>query len=255
MSFQPLSRLDGKVVVITGGKGAIGFTTAQRLAALGARIVSIDRQGQTQVQARLDTLPNAAAAQHFALTASVTDSAALNAAAEQVRARAGRCDILINSAGFTQSIPPKDMTTLSDELFDSILVTNLRGVFSTVRSFAPLLKESGDGLIVSVSSIAAFTGVGSNLAYVAAKAGLDALTKSLAKSLAPDVRVLCVSPGVVDSSFVPGRGPDFNVKTAGTIPLGRVGQVEDIASAIEACATTLRFATGSRFVVDGGRSL
>jgi 3-oxoacyl-[acyl-carrier protein] reductase len=90
---------------------------------------------------------------------------------------------------------------------------------------------------------------------VAAKAGLDALTKSLGKSLAPQVRVLCVSPGVVDSPFVPGRGADFNAKTAGTVPLGRVGQVEDIASAIEACATTLRFATGARFVVDGGRCL
>ena len=179
MSFQPQSRLDGKVVVITGGKGAIGFATAQRLAALGARIVSLDRQGLEAVQQRLDTLPNAATAQHFALTASVTGSASLRLAAEHVKARAGRCDILINCAGFTLSIPPKDMETLSDELFDSIMVTNLRGVFSTVRSFAPLLKESGDGLIVSVSSIAAFTGVGSNLAYVAAKAGLDALTKSL----------------------------------------------------------------------------
>ena len=242
MSFQPQSRLDGKVVVITGGKGAIGFATARRLATLGARIVSIDRQGLEAVQLRLDTLPNADTAKHFALTASITDSASLMLAAEQVKARAGHCDILINSAGFTQSIAPKDMDTLL-------------GVYSTIRSFAPLLKDSGDGLIVNVSSIAGFTAVGSNLAYVAAKAGLDVLTKSLAKSLAPQVRVLAVSPGVVDSSFVPGRGSDFNVKTAATIPLGRVGQIEDIASAIEACATTLRFATGARFVIDGGRSI
>ena len=255
MSGQPQSRLDGKVVVITGGKGAIGFATALRLATLGARIVSLDRQGLEAVQRRLDTLPNADTAKHFALTASITDSASLMMAAEQVKVRAGRCDILINSAGFTQSIAPKDMETLSDELFDSIMATTLRGVFSTIRSFAPLLKASGDGLIVNVSSIAGFTGTGSNLAYVAAKAGLDVLTKSLAKSLAPEIRVLAVSPGVVDSSFVPGRGADFNAKAAATIPLGRVGQVDDIASAIEACATTMRFATGARFVIDGGRSL
>ena len=74
MSFETQSRLDGKVAVITGGKGAIGFATAERLAALGARIVSIDRQGQQAVQARLDALPGAPEAAHFALTASITDS-------------------------------------------------------------------------------------------------------------------------------------------------------------------------------------
>jgi short-subunit dehydrogenase len=110
-------------------------------------------------------------------------------------------------------------------------------------------------LVVNVSSIAGFTGSGSNLAYVAAKAGVDVLTKSLAKVLAPSVRVIAISPGVVDSSFVPGRGADFNEKAAASIPLKRIGTVDDIASAIEACATQLRFATGSRIVIDGGRSL
>ncbi len=255
MSFEPQSRLDGRVAVITGGKGAIGMASARRLCALGARIVSVDRSDGAAVQALLDRLPGVAGGPHFALTASVTDSAALRAAAQSVLERAGRCDILINSAGYTRSVAAADLDGLDDALFDDIVQTNLRGVFATIRAFAPLLKLGGDGLIVNVSSIAGFTGAGSNLAYVAAKAGVDMLTKSLAKALAPQVRVLAVSPGVVDSAFVPGRGADFNDKAAATIPLKRIGQVEDIASAIEACATTLRFATGSRFVVDGGRSL
>jgi 3-oxoacyl-[acyl-carrier protein] reductase len=255
MSFEPLNRLDNKVVVITGGNGAIGFATARRLAALGARIVSINRRELDTVQARLETLPNASSAGHFAVGASVTDTVSLIAAAEQVQNRAGRCDILINSAGFTKAVAARDLDGLSDELFDSIMAANLRAVYSTIRTFAPMLKASGDGLIVNVSSIAGFTGTGSNLAYVAAKAGLDVITKSLAKALAPQVRVVAVSPGVVDSSFVPGRGEDFNEKAAASIPLARIGQVEDIAAAIEACATTLRFATGARFVIDGGRSL
>lgn len=255
MSFEPVSRLDGHVAVITGGKGAIGFATARRLATLGARIVSIDRSDLAGVQAMLDTLPAVASGAHFALTASITDTPALNAAAKAVHERAGRCDILINSAGFTQPVAANDLEGLTDELFDDVVQTNLRGVFATIRAFTPMLKASGDGLIVNVSSIAGFTGAGSNLAYAAAKAGVDVLTKGLAKALAPQIRVLAVSPGVVDSSFVPGRGADFNEKAAATIPLKRIGHVEDTASAIEACATTLRFATGSRFVVDGGRSL
>jgi NAD(P)-dependent dehydrogenase (short-subunit alcohol dehydrogenase family) len=255
MSFEPISKLDGQVVVITGGKGAIGWATARRLAALGARIVSVDRSEPEKVQALLNSLPQVASGPHFALTASITDSAALKAAAEAVKQRAGRCDILVNSAGFTQPVAANDLEALTDELFDEVVQTNLRGVFATIRAFTPLLKANGDGLIVNVSSIAGFTGGGSNLAYAAAKAGVDVLTKGLAKALAPHIRVLAVSPGLVDSSFVPGRGADFNDKAAPTVPLKRIGHVNDTAAAIEACATTLRFATGSRFVVDGGRSL
>jgi 3-oxoacyl-[acyl-carrier protein] reductase len=255
MSFEPVSKLDGHVAVITGGKGAIGWATAKRLAALGARIVSIDRSEPEKVQALLDTLPKVASGAHFALTASITDSAALSAAAEAVKQRAGRCDILVNSAGFTKPVAANDLEGLTDDLFDAVVQTNLRGVFATIRAFTPLLKANVDGLIVNVSSIAGITGSGSNLAYAAAKAGVDLLTKALGKALAPQIRVIAVSPGVVDSTFVPGRGAEFNEKAAATIPLKRIGHVDDTAAAIEACATTMRFATGSRFVVDGGRSL
>jgi 3-oxoacyl-[acyl-carrier protein] reductase len=255
MSFEPVSKLDGRVAVITGGKGAIGWATAKRLAALGARIVSIDRSEPEKVQTLLDTLPKVTSGAHFALTASITDSAALNVAAEAVKQRAGRCDILVNSAGFTKPVAANDLEGLTDALFDEVVQTNLRGVFATIRAFTPLLKANGDGLIVNVSSIAGITGSGSNLAYAAAKAGVDLLTKALGKALAPQIRVIAVSPGVVDSTFVPGRGAEFNEKAAATIPLKRIGHVDDTAAAIEACATTMRFATGSRFVVDGGRSL
>ena len=255
MSFEATHRLDGKVAVITGGKGAIGLATARRLASLGARIVSLDRSGTASVQALLNSLTAVSSGAHLALQASITDSASLHRAAQTVLAQIGSCDILINSAGSTKAIAAADLDALTDDIFDEIVQTNLRGMFATIRAFAPLLKTSGDGLIVNVSSIAGITGAGSNLAYAAAKAGVDVLTKGLAKTLAPQIRVLAVSPGVVDSTFVPGRGADFNEKAAATIPLKRIGTVDDIASAIEACATTLRFATGSRFVIDGGRSL
>ncbi len=259
MSFEPIDRLDGKVAVITGGAGAIGLATARRLAARGCRIVSLDRnatpEGRADISAKLAALPVVASGAHLGLVADITDSVSLKAAAVAVRAQAGRCDILVNSAGFTRAVPAADLEGLSDELFDAILTANLRGVFATIRAFMPLLKASGDGLVVTVSSIAGFTGTGSNLAYVAAKAGVDIITESLAKALAPQVRLLCVSPGAVASGFVPGRGADFNEKTAATTPLKRVGQPEDVAATVEACATTLRFATGTRLVVDGGRHL
>ena len=167
----------------------------------------------------------------------------------------GGAHILINCAGHTRPVPAADLNALSDELIDEMFASNWRGTFATIRAFAPQLAESGDGVIVNVSSIAGSTGLGSNLAYAASKAGIDALTKGLAKTLAPKVRVLAVAPGVVDSGFVSGRDASFNAKTGATIPLQRVGTADDVAAAITACCTSLRYATGSIFVADGGRHL
>jgi 3-oxoacyl-[acyl-carrier protein] reductase len=256
MSFEARQRLDGQVAVITGGLGAIDFATAQRLAALGAACVLVHRgrQPADEVARRLAGLPPVPAG-HGEAVADITDTPALQRAAAAVADRWGRCDLLVNSAGHTKPVPAADLDALDDALIDGVLQANFRGVIATIRAFAPLLKGSGDGLVVNVSSIAAFTGVGSNLAYVAAKAGLDVVGDALAKALAPAVRVVSVSPGAVQSDFVPGRGEAFAQTMARTTPLGRIGQPDDVAAAIEALATTLRFVTGTRLVVDGGRHL
>lgn len=253
MSFDPVSRLDGKVAVIAGGLGAIGYATAVRLAALGATCVLLHRKGDGA--ARAAALPSAHGQRHAAIRADIVDTASLNAAAAEVQATLGRCDILVNSAGHTQPVPAADLDALTDELIDDMVRANFRGVFATIRAFAPMLKASGDGLVANISSIAGFTGVGSNLAYVAAKAGLDVVGDALAKALAPAVRVVSVSPGAVASGFVPGRDAEFADKMASTTPLGRIGQPDDVAATVEALATTMRFVTGTRIVVDGGRHL
>ena len=251
-NFSPLDRLDGQTTVITGGTGAIGAATAQRLARLGARIVLLHRGGPEKSAELLQSLPGTG---HGAVTASVTSSAELTAAAQTVQQQFGGAQILINCAGHTQPVPAKDLDALTDELIDEMFASNWRGTFAAIRAFAPQLAASGDGAIVNVSSIAGSTGLGSNLAYAASKAGIDALTKGLAMTLAPKVRVLAVAPGVVDSGFVSGRDASFNAKTGLTIPLQRVGTADDVAAAITACCTSLRYATGSIFVADGGRHL
>ena len=251
-SFSPLERLDGQVAVITGGLGAIGFAVARRLAARGARIVLLQRRAGPEADKELAQLEGDG---HFALSASVTDSASLKAAAAEVLQRTGGATVLVNSAGFTRPVPAKDLEALSDELIDELFAVNWRGTFAAIRAFAPQMKARGDSVIVNVSSIAAFTGMGSNLAYAAAKAGVDALSKALAKTLAPEVRVLAVSPGVVDTAFVAGRDADFNERVGASLPLRRVGVADDVAAAVEACCTLLRYATGSIVVADGGRHL
>src|ERR1700710_232091 len=161
MSFDPTTRLDGKVAVIAGGFGAIGHATATRLAALGASCVLLHRRTD-DADARAAALPSQSGQRHGALRADIVDGATLRAAAGAVRASHGRCDILVNSAGHTRPVPARDLDGLSDALIDELMQANFRGVFSTIRAFVPLLMESGDGLIVNVSSIAGFTGIGSN---------------------------------------------------------------------------------------------
>jgi NAD(P)-dependent dehydrogenase (short-subunit alcohol dehydrogenase family) len=163
--------------------------------------------------------------------------------------------VLVNTAGITQAVPHANLDALTDELIDQIFAVNWRAQFAAIRAFRALLESSGDGLVINVSSISGTTGQGSNIAYCAAKAGLDVMAASLGRALAPRIRVLNVSPGAVDTTFVPGRGADFNDKVAATTPLRRIGTPDDVASAIEACATHLTFSTGVTIVVDGGRRL
>jgi 3-oxoacyl-[acyl-carrier protein] reductase len=247
--------LESKVALVVGGSGGIGAAASRLLADAGARVaVTYRPQGRGEAIA-VDLVRALPGSQHLALAADVSSTASLVALRDAVTQKFGCLHILINAAGFTKPVPHADLDALDDNLIDRMFQVNWRGQFATIRTFAPLLKASGDGLIVSISSIAALTGVGSSIAYCAAKAGIDVMTKSLARVLAPEVRVIAISPGVVDTVFVPGRSAEFNQKVAAATPLKRIGRPEEIAAAILACATHLTFSTGTTIVVDGGRAL
>ena len=252
-TYQPVDRLDHKIAVIVGGAGAIGAETARLLASKGAQIAIV--HGKNEPERTNAVLKSLSGSGHKAYTASVTDSASLKQVAEQIKSEMGNANILINAAGFTETVPLNDLEGLTDELIDRIFQVNWRGVFATIRAFAPQMKEAKDAVVVNISSIAATTGTGSNLAYAASKAATDLMTKSLAKALSPDMRVVGISPGVVNTGFVPGRSESFNQKAASATPLRRVGEAEDVAQAILALTTSLAFATGTTLVVDGGRHL
>jgi len=243
--------LRGKAVLVAGGSGGIGAASARLFAGAGAAVTLTHRPGkEAQGAAVLGTLPGAG---HAALPLQIDDSASVGALRDRVAARQGRLDVLVNAAGFTEPVAHADLDALDDALIDRMFAVNWRGQFAVVRAFAPMLKASGDGLVVFLSSIAALNGAGSSIAYGAAKAGVDAMTKSLAR--APEVRVLAVSPGVVATGFVPGRGAAFHQQAAAATPLRRVATAEDVARAVLACATHLTFSTGQAIIVDGGRAL
>jgi 3-oxoacyl-[acyl-carrier protein] reductase len=131
----------------------------------------------------------------------------------------------------------------------------VRGVLTSVRAFKTLLAANGNGLVVNISSIAAVTAMGSNIAYCASKAAVNNLTMSLARALAPAVRVVAVSPGLVDTEFVKSLDQAWRDEQAKRTPLQRLAMAEEVADAVLAVATYLRFTTGAIVPVDGGRPL
>lgn len=244
--------LAGKVAVIAGGSNGIGAATARRLAAAGATVAVGYNTGEERAAALVAGLPGAG---HLALRMPMADSAALRAAAAEVEARLGRCDVLVNSAATTRAVPHADLEALDDELIDQVLITNVRGPFATIRAFAPMLKRSGDGIIVNISSLAAISGSGSSIIYGASKAALDTMGMSLARVLGPEIRVISISPSAVATDFVPGRSRAAVEKQAAASPLRRVTEADDVALAIMAAVTHLRLTTGSVILVDGGKHL
>ncbi len=242
--------LRDKIAVITGGSGAIGAASARRLAQAGAKVVVGYNSKPEQADAVVKSLPGVG---HRAIRIPMLETPLIREAAAVVERDYGRCDVLVNSAGFTRMIPHADLEALNDELIDSIFAANVRGPFATIRAFAPLMKRSGDAVIVNISSVAAITGSGSNIAYGGSKAGLDTMALSLARVLGPEIRVLTVSPAAVDTAFVPGRTTAMVEKVAATTPLKRVVQADEVAQAVMAAVVNLTSTTGWVIPVDGGK--
>jgi 3-oxoacyl-[acyl-carrier protein] reductase len=244
--------LQGKVALVTGGAGGIGAAIVRALAASGATVVVGYNTSAPAAEALVASLPGEG---HRAMPAPVTDTAAIARLAADVESGFGRLDILVNCAGTTRFVAHGDLDGLDDKLIDRVLAVNVRGPIAMVRAFRKLLAQSGDGLVVNISSIAAVTAMGSNIAYCASKAAVDNLTKSLARALAPQIRVVSVSPGLVDTEFVKGLDQEWRDRQAASTPLARLSAPEEVANAVLAVASLLTFTTGSVIPVDGGRPL
>lgn len=244
--------LSGHVAVVIGGAGGIGSAICEVMSRAGARVVVNYRRSE---QPARDLVAHMAGGPHLAMQASVTDSASLARLAAAADETYGRCDLLVNCAGTTKFVPHPNLDELDDALIDDILATNVRGPFAAIRAFRPLLSRSPGALVVNITSVAARIAMGSNVMYCASKAALDNITQSMARALAPDIRVMSVAPGLVDTAFVQGLDPAWRNEQAVRSPLGRLATPEEIGMAVLAAMVGLPYSTGVVIPVDGGRPL
>ena len=244
--------LKDKIAFVTGGSSGIGASTVELFAKAGATVIIGYLSDKKKAEKVLASIPTG---NHCILQTNIARKNSTREAAAIIRERFGYLDILVNSAGATKPIAHKDLDTLDERLFNEIINLNAGGTFSVIRQHMALLLASKEAVVINVSSISAFTGSGSNVAYCAAKSAVDTMNKSFARAFGPKVRFLSVSPAAVATDFVAGRDRKDLEKIAHKTPLKRVVEPEDVALAIMSCITHLRTATGTNIVVDGGRHI
>jgi 3-oxoacyl-[acyl-carrier protein] reductase len=252
MTLKGKTPLAGKIALVTGGATGIGRATVLALAREGAA-VAINYSKSAAEARETARLAEQAGARALTVQADVSREPQVRAMVEQVARELGGLDCLVNNAGWTARVPHRQLDDLTDEIWDRVFATNLRGPFYCVRAAVPYMERRGRGAVVNITSVAGFTGTGSSLAYAASKAGLTTLTKSLARALAPSrIRVNAVAPGLLGTNF--GGGfitPDFLEQTGRLAAIGRPVTVEEVADSVVFLLANEAM-TGYTSVVDGG---
>ena len=242
-------RLDGRVAVVTGGAKGIGRAIARGLASEGAKIV-ISGRDQAALEATRAAL-HGEGAEAIAVPADVSKAADAEALCAKTLEAYGKAEILINNAGITRD---NLVLRLTEEDWDQVLDTNLKGSFLCIRAFAkPMIKQRW-GRIVNVSSVVGLTGNPGQANYVASKAGLVGLTKAVAKELSSrHITVNAVAPGFIETAMTGDLPEKVREGLKAQIPLGRLGSPEDVAHAVTfLCSEEASYITGQVLSVDGG---
>lgn len=241
--------LQGKTALITGGATGIGRAIALKLAQEGVNIaINYSRSQEDALKTQEEIKAINVACRIY--QANIAKDQDVRTMVSQVVEDFGQLDILVNSAGMTYFVQHADLEGMKDEYWDEIFSVNVKGVFNTCRAAADALKRQ-KGCIVNITSIAGLTGLGSSIAYCASKAAEISVTKSLARVLAPEVRVNSVAPGVVLTRWVKGHEEHITRMAEGT-PLQRVCTPEDVAEVAYSLIANAGFVTGQTWVVDGG---
>lgn len=242
---------ESPVALVTGGSGGIGSAVCRRLAARGVVVVvhyNQSRRAAESLVAELDA--------NGAVASALQGDVSLEGDAQTVVGGAvsqhGRLDYLVNNAGWTQPISEHELHALEDAVIDRIMRLKVNAPLYCIREAEPYLAAANPGSVINITSVSGVIARGSNHIYAAANAALSALTRSLARSLAPQIRVNAVAPGFVNTGFAWPTDGDMSERVAQNNFIERTVAPEDVASVVEFLCLDAEAITGEEVVVDGG---
>ncbi len=240
----------GKIAVVTGGSRGIGRAICLKLAAMGATVIVNyvgNQAAAEETAAAIRQQGGTAEVSRF----NVADPAETEAALKKVQDDHGRIDILVNNAGITRD---GLLMKMKDEQWDEVLNTNLKGAFTCIRAVSRVMMKQRWGRIINISSVIGFAGNAGQVNYAAAKAGMVGLTRSVAKELASrNITVNGVAPGYIVTDMTKDLPAEITEKIKAEIPLGTLGEADDVAAAVAYLAgEEARYVTGQFIHVNGG---
>jgi 3-oxoacyl-[acyl-carrier protein] reductase len=243
-------RLKDQVALVTGGGTGIGRGISLAFAREGASVIVNYQKSKDKAEDTVRRIrQNGGHA--FAVQADVRREADCKRLVEETVREAGRLDVLVNNAGWTTPVRHDNLEALTDEIWRKVLDTNVMGAWYCIKHAAPVMRAQGRGVIVNVTSVAAFSGKGSSMAYAASKAALGSLTRSLARALGPAIRVNAIAPGLVETDFV-GWPPSVFEAGRREVATPDLPTAEDCGEAALFLAAEARATTGTTIFVDGG---
>ena len=245
--------LNGKVALVTGGGTGVGRAIVLQLARLGAAVAVNYSKSKDEADATAKEAQGYGV-RALAIQADVADESQVQRMVDQVTQRLGPVEILVNNAAFTRFTDLSDLHALSQQDWDRTFTVNVNGTLYCTRAVVPSMKAKGWGRVVNVSSVAAFTGGGSSIAYCASKAALLSLTRSFAKVLGPEITVNAVAPGLIETRWVASmkRLDEFRESWKKDSALGKVLTPDDVAEAAVSLIASMSLVTGQTIIVDGG---
>ncbi|MFD0681362.1 MULTISPECIES: SDR family NAD(P)-dependent oxidoreductase [unclassified Paenibacillus] len=244
--------LKNKVALVTGGGTGIGRATCIALAEQGASVAVNYSRSKADADETVEWIINEGGSA-IAIRADVSQDSEVREMVHTIVRQFGTIDLLVNNASITRHIPLDDLEAATEEVWDELYAVNVKGMFYCARAVAPWMKKNKQGAIVNVGSIAGLSGSGSSLPYAVSKAAVHGLTKSLARALAPEIRVCSVAPGAVATRWWAGKEEQMEKLTRNLL-LQRIAAPDDIAKLI--CSVLEQESmTGQIITVDSGQTL
>ena len=244
-------RLKGQVALVTGGGTGIGRGISLAFAREGASVAVNYQKSREKAEDTVRRIREGGG-RAIAVQADVRREADCKQLVDAVVREWGQLDVLVNNAGWTQFVPHQDLDALTDEIWRTVLDTNLLGAWYCIKHAAPVMRGHGRGVIINVTSVAAFSGKGSSVAYAASKAALGSLTRSLARVLGPTIRINSLAPGLVETDWWAGASPAVFEAARREVSTPDLPTAEDCGEAALFLAAEARATTGTTIFVDGG---